>query len=246
MLLALPITAQAAGIGLRWNSCRGEANRMFACDRNTGAEVLVGSFMAPASLPLSGVEVYMRIVTADGATPSWWQMRGSGSCRNSSLSTSFDVSSETECDDPWMGQAAGGVAAYDTRSPANYPPGQSGSGVYLTMVMAVPAQAIQTIDGGRHYAAFKLTINHSRSSGAGACEGCSTPACLTIDLVRLTSPDPHAVPNQESHPINVDLTTAITGMSAGNIAMWQGGTPTCGAGAAKSSTWAEVKRRYRP
>jgi hypothetical protein len=44
---------------------------------------------------------------------------------------------------------------------------------------------------------------------------------------------------------DVELTTGITGMSAANVAMWQGGTPTCGAGAAKPSTWADVKRRYK-
>jgi hypothetical protein len=233
-------------MALRWNSCKGEANRMFACDRSTGSEVLVGSFVAPTTLDLSGVEVNLRISTADGKIPSWWQMKGSGSCRASSLSTSFDVSTETECDDPWMGQASGGVGWYDTKPPTNWP-GQGGaSDVFVRMAMAVPAAAVQPISGGRHYAAFKILINHSRSTGPGACEGCATPACITIDLMKLTTPAVRSDPSQQSRNNDVELTSAITGMSAGNVAMWQGGTPTCGAGAAKSSTWADVKRRYRP
>lgn len=246
MVLALvsPPAAGAAGIGLRWNSCKGEANRTFACDRSTGSEVLVGSFVSPETIPLSGVEVYMRISTPEGNLPAWWQMAGAGRCRATSLSASFDVSAESECDDPWMGQAGGGVAWYDTRSPANWP-GQGSGGVYLKMAMAVPSAAIQQVSGGRHYAAFKLLINHSLSSGPGACEGCSTPACLTIEVLRLTSPDPNGDPNQVSRNFDIELTGGITGMNGGNIAMWQGGTPTCGAGAAKSSTWAEVKRRFK-
>lgn len=244
LLLAAPMTAHAAGIGLRWNSCKGEQNRMFACDRSTGAEVLVGSFVAPATINLSGVEVYMRITTADGRTPSWWAM-GSGGCRTSSLSAQFDVSMETDCDDPWMGQAAGGIGSYGTSSGANWP-GQSEStpGVFLRMAMAVPVAAVHPINGNTQYAAFRLQINHARSSGPGACEGCSTPACISVDVLRLTTPTNTGDHSKESRNYDVDLTTAITGMSAGNIAMWQGGTPTCGAGAAKSSTWADVKRRY--
>ena len=236
VLLVTPLSAHAAGMALRWNSCRGEANRMFACDRSTGSEVLVGSFVAPTTIRLSGVEVYMRITTADGKVPAWWQMSGAGACRTSSLSASFDVSGETDCDDPWQGQAAGGIGSYGTDARNNWPGTSQGTpGVFVRMAMAVPAQAIQSISGGQQYAAFRLLINHSRSSGAAACEGCSTPTCISIEVMRLTTPDGRH---------DVELTSAITGMSAGNIAMWQGGTPTCGAGAAKSSTWAEVKKRY--
>jgi hypothetical protein len=244
LLLATPLDAQAAGVGIRWNSCKGESNRMFACDRSTGSEVLVGSFVSPTTMNLSGVEVYLRVTTADGNTPSWWGM-GTGGCRTSSLSAQFDVSMESDCDDPWLGQASGGIGYYGTSAGANWP-GQSQStpGVFLRMAMAVPVAAVHAINGNTHYAAFRLLINHSRSSGPGACEGCSTPACISIDVMRLTTPTDTGDHNQVSRSRDVELTTAITGMSAGNVAMWQGGTPTCGAGAAKSSTWAEVKRRF--
>ena len=235
--LALSSAADAAGVALRWNSCKGESNRNFACDRSTGSEVLVGSFVAPSTLELSGVEVNLRITTTEGSVPSWWQMAGGGRCRATSLSTSFDVSAETECDDPWMGQAGGGIGYYDMKPPSNWPgQGQGSPGVFVRMAMAIPQAAVQPISGGRHYAAFRMLINHSRSSGPGACEGCMTPACISIDLMKLTTPVGR---------YDVDLTTAVTGMSAGNVAMWQGGTPTCSAGAAKSSTWADVKRRYK-
>jgi hypothetical protein len=237
LLLVPALDAHAAGMAIRWNSCLGASNRNFACDRSTGSEVLVGSFSAPTSVRLSGLEVYVRITAADGDVPHWWQMFGGGTCRQSSISTAFDVSGETECDDPWLGQAAGGIGAYSERSPANWPgTGQATGGIYLKMAVAVPVAAIQTVSPGRTYAGFRLMINHSRSHGPAACEGCSQPVCITVEQMVLTNP--------EKKPIA--LTDGIAGMGgAANVVTWQGGTPNCGAGAAKPSTWSELKRRFK-
>ncbi len=227
-LIAAPLEAHAAGMALRWNSCRGTANRNFACDRSTGSEVLVGSFSAPTTINLSGVEVYMRITTADGVIPAWWQMVNRGSCRQTSITMMFDVSGETECDDPWMGQAAGGLGLYKI---------DGSNGVDLRMVVAVPRAAVQPLSGGRDFAAFRMILNHSRSNGPAACEGCSKPACITIERMKLTTP---------IQRYNVELTSGLSGMGgAANVVTWQGGTPNCGAGAAKPSTWSDVKRRYK-
>jgi len=238
LLLLLPaLDVRAAGMAIRWNSCLGAANRNFACDRSTGSELLVGSFSAPAAVNLSGVEAYIRITAGDNEPSNWWQMFSTGSCRQSSLSTAFDVSGETECDDPWLGQAAGGIGLYSLAPPQNWPgPSQGTRGYYLKMAIAVPPLAIQTVSPGRTYAAFRLMINHARSHGAAACDGCSQPVCITLEHMRLTNP--------EKRP--VDLTSGIPGMGgAANIVTWQGGTPTCGAGAPKPSTWSEIKRRYK-
>jgi hypothetical protein len=237
-LLLLPaLEAHAAGMAIRWNSCLGTANRNFACDRSTGSEVIVGSFSSPTTISLSGAEVYMRVSAADGEPPSWWQMFTPGSCRQTSLSVAFDVSGETECDDPWLGQAAGGIGWFSSSAPNAWPGTSQGTpGRYLKMAIAVPPLAIQTISPGRTYAAFLLTINHARSHGPAACEGCQQPVCITLEHMRLTNP--------EKRPI--DLTSGIPGMGgASNVVTWQGGTPTCGAGAAKPSTWSEIKRRYK-
>jgi len=228
LLLLAPIPeAHAAGMALRWNSCLGQSNRNFACDRSTGSELLVGSFQSPATIEMSGIEVYMHITTADGVIPSWWQMFSMGACRNRSMSLSVDVSGETECDDPWLGQATGLFAPHSI---------DNTNGIDLRMVCAVPVPAIQTITPGRTYAAFLLTINHARSNGAAACEGCSKPACVSIDRMVLTTP--------QKKP--VELTEGLAGMGgAASVATWQGGTPTCGAGLAKPSTWSELKKRFK-
>ena len=248
-VLALPSPAGAAGTGLRWNSCRGESNRMFACDRSTGSEVLVGSFEAPSDMPLSGIEVQMRFSAGDGNLPAWWMVHGAGRCRSTSLSLAMDVSTEAECDDPWLGQASGGIAVFDTKAPTLKPDQawqSSTPGGYLLMAIAVPPQALQTISGGRQYAAFRLLINHARSNGPAACEGCSAPACIWIDHLRLTTPAEQADKSQPSRNRDVILTQGMPGMGgASNFVMWQGGTPTCAAGAAKPSTWSDLKKRYK-
>lgn len=225
-LLCAATPAHATGAGIRWNECEGPSNRTFACDRSTGSEVLVGSFQSPVTSGLLGIDVYFRITSPQGEVPAWWQMWDAGACRRNSSSLSVDVSGETECDDPWLGQATG---LYAPRS-------FSSRGLDMIMAIAVPAQAVQTISPGRTYAAFRLTINHARSHGDAACEGCQTPACIVIERLVL------ALPNK----VEVELTEGISGIGgAGNIATWQGGTPTCTAGAPKSSSWSELKKRFR-
>ena len=218
--------AHATGSAIRWNSCEGTANRNFACDRSTGTEVLVGSFQTPAVIDLIGIDVFLRVTGPEGEVPAWWHMWAASDCRRASSSLSVDVSGETECDDPWLGQAM----------PLYTPHSIDARGLDLRMVIAVPEQSFQVVSPGRTYAAFRLTINHARSNGPNACAGCDKPACIVIEQMNL-------VPSNRR---NVELTTGISGLGGfGNIATWQGGTPTCGAGAPKTSTWGKLKKRFQ-
>jgi hypothetical protein len=239
-LLAAASAARASGMALRWNSCEGASNRNFACDVSTGADVLVASFSPPAGVgTLTGVSVHARISAAEGAVPPWWQMSSRGGCRNSSLSASYSVGDETDCEDPWQGQAMGGIAAYDT----------DGQGVVFQVAVAVPSTVAQAVSSGRTYAAFKLFVNHQRSTGAAGCTGCSVPMCITLVDMTLGQPN-----TQGCNPVDnpgcvrdpIMLTDGIPGMGgASNVVTWQGGTPRCGAGAPKPSTWSDLKKRYR-
>ena len=238
LLLAVASPALASGVGLRWGSCEGQSNRNFACDKSTGSELLVGSFDAPSGIAnLSGMEVILRITSAGGTVPSWWQMFANGSCRRSSVAASFDMSDQFECDDVWNGQAGGGLAKWDN----------DGTGINVGMAAAVPRSAWGPISSGRQYAAFKLIINHLKSSGPGACGGCETPMCIKVEMIRLT--DPGRLIDANSHKWENktwDLTDGITGMGgASQVATWQGGTPNCAAAASKVSTWSELKARFK-
>ena len=233
-LLLVAASAHAAGMGLRWGSCEGADNRNFACDGGSGAEVLVASFSPPAGLgPLTGVAVTGRISAAGSGIPPWWQMAYAGACRKSSLSVSFTLSDETECEDPWQGQAMGGVASYRPDA----------QGAEFLIAVAVPESMAPSVSNGRSYAALKMFINHQRSSGPSSCAGCSTPVCITLEKMQLGQFN-HA-PHTEVAPPEIVITDARSGLGgAGNVVKWQGGTPRCGAGAAKASTWTELKRIY--
>jgi hypothetical protein len=238
VLLALASPASASGVALRWGSCEGTANRNFACDRSTGSELLVGSFDPPSGIAnLSGMEVILRITSADGSVPSWWQMYMPGSCRRSSVSAAFDMSDQMDCDDPWSGQAIGGIALWEADA----------TGINVKMAAAVAPSAMGPVSSGRTYAGFKLIINHQRSSGAGACGGCDAPMCIKIEAIRLT--DPGRLIDANSHKWESkywDLTDGITGMGGSTqVATWQGGTSNCAAGLSKPSTWAELKARFK-
>jgi hypothetical protein len=230
VLFAAASSAHASGMALRWGSCEGTANRNFACDTNTGAEVLVASFSPPGGVgALSGVAAYGHISSAQGNLPEWWQMYDNGACRSEALGTSFVFFDETQCEDPWNAQGAGGIASFRS----------DGQGVDFLIGVAVPARYVRAASSGRTYVAFKLIITHDQSTGGGTCAGCQTPVCITLERMTLGQPT-------ESGYREVELTQGISGMGgASNVATWQGGTPTCGAGAPKPSTWSQLKKRYR-
>lgn len=235
-LLLCAATAHAEGVALRWNSCEGSANRNFACDRSTGSELLVGSVQAPGGVDqLSGIQVYLRIVSANSTLPSWWMM-SRGGCRSTGLAISFDMSDQMECADPWEGQAMGGLA--------RYMPDGSG-GVDVLLAAAVPQNALRSLDPGRTYAAFKLLINHQRSSGGSACEGCSTPMCIRFEAIRLVEPG-HLYPDGHRDELYHEITSGIAGLGgSANIATWQGGASSCTAGGSKPASWRQLKDMYR-
>jgi hypothetical protein len=240
-MLGMGPPARAAGVALRWGSCQGTANRNFACDRSTGSELLVGSFDPPSGVnQLSGIEVVLRITSASNDAPSWWQMFANGSCRRTSVAASFDMSDQMECDDLWSGLATGGIALWQP----------DGSGINVKMVAAVAQNLVFPVPSGRTYAAFKLLINHSRSNGSGACSGCDVPVCIKLEAIHISQPGRllHPGTGDPATEANyVDITNGLSGMGgASQVALWQGGTSSCVAGASKASTWSELKARFKP
>jgi hypothetical protein len=251
LLLAFTSTAHAAGVALRWGACDGVANRNFACDRSSGTEVLVGSFDPPSGISqLRGIEVILSIAAADGSVPSWWQMFEAGNCRRGSMSSSFDMTDQTTCDDPWNGGATGSMGAAAQTRVSDYNVGNP-NGVDLWISAAVAPNQAQGVSSGRTYAAFKLVINHQKSTGGSACSGCDTPVCISLDALRLVQPSrPSPAANGGyggTTDVYVDLTGGIAGMGGQTqVATWQGGTANCGAGMSKPSTWSELKSRFKP
>ena len=228
----------------------GTANRSFACDKSTGTEVLVGSFDPPSGVSqLVGIEVILSIAAADGTLPSWWQMFEAGNCRRGSISSSFDVSDQMDCEDAWNGSATGGWGMAAQNRVSQYNVGNP-NGVDLFLSAAVAPGQIQGVSSGRTYAAFKLVINHQKSTGGSACSGCDTPVCITLDAMRLVQPSRPTSSSSDGEvktaEVYSDLTNGISALGAqSQVATWQGGTANCGAGLSKASTWSELKSRFK-
>src|SRR5262249_7494602 len=136
-LLALCL-APAANAGdelyLRWDNCFGDGgvyNKVFACDTNSGGEVLVGSFpLAATTASISGLEITLDLQALGPTMPSWWSFR-TGECHQLSLQGAFHAPpTSSACLDPWGNSVAGGVSA----NPA------SGNNGRILAVVGLPPQ----------------------------------------------------------------------------------------------------------
>src|SRR5262249_28913299 len=151
-----------------------------ACDNDSGADVLIGSFVldAPAA-GITGEEIRVDITTTSAAVPAWWQFKNAGSCRRTSLqwmSTPPPVPSA--CADPFAGLALGGLGTYVV--------GFAGPNtVRLVGVNAGPVPS--DLVPGVEYFAFGLRMDHLSTAGPTACAGCDVPVCIGFGQLRLTT-----------------------------------------------------------
>jgi hypothetical protein len=180
--------AGAAGIDLGWDDCPGGAAysviKTFACDTNVGFNTMVGSFVAPAGVvAMSANEIVIDMITGGPALSPWWAM-ATGQCRpSSSLLGDFDFTlGPFTCYDYWQAGAIGALAwsvlPYTTNR------------CRIKGVFALPAgdARITSIPEGTHVYSFKGRINNAKSTGLGACAGCSDEACIVLQNIRLNQP----------------------------------------------------------
>ena len=232
MLLAVSATvASAAGLNLRWQNCAGDAgvqNRTFVCTNNLGSNLLVGSFVLDADLPVvNGNELVVDLASASAALPDWWKFGAAGTCRQ--LSISIAAHDGAACPDMFVGQASMNIAAYQMGL-------HGANSARILCVNAVQFAAIQDLFGGQEYGIAHWTINNQKSVGTGSCAGCLTPVCVVFNSANITT---------ETAGVNVRLTNEAAPGSA--YCVWQGGTGTnCPAATpTKNSSWGAVKSLYR-
>ena len=222
--------ASAAGVNLAWTDCGsfGAQNKTFACNVNTGSDVLYGSFVPPAGVTkLTGNEMVLDLLTENPAFTQWWQFKNVGSCRQTSLAASFAANASGNCGDYWSGQASGGLASYVV--------GQSGmtNRARVLLVCAVDQNLAGPVDNTTEYYSFALTMNHAKTVGTGACTGCTDKVCIVLNSIKLTQ------------PVGVGDFTVSDPVTS-QIATWQGeATATCLPVPARNRTWGQVKSLYR-
>ena len=231
-LLALTagIASAAGGINLSWNDCgaAGTASKTFACTSNTltGA-IMVASAIAPVPMDqLNGEESEMLLQTNAAALSPWWHLE-TGGCR-SALSASFDFTSGPfTCADVWTGNGAGGLS-YD----ANYLGAPNRA--RIRTIGAIPGST--AIDDVTEYYFFKVTLLGAKTTGTGACAGCTDGMCIVFTQLKLTQP----LGVGDYTLTNPILRQHVTWQTGGSLAgQCPAATPT------QTRTWGSVKSLYR-
>jgi hypothetical protein len=231
-LAGLSARAEAEPVAhLAWDDCgaSGRLTRSFACDTNAGAEQLVVSFVPPAAPAFTGIEARIRLFTPTVSFPSWW-MLSTGGCRAGSLRASPFAAGPSPCTSPWTSQVFWSVqldpATREIRAFVDLDKGQE-----------------HGLDGATEYYGVRLAFDHAKSTGTGACEGCSMPAGLYLArLALLLGPDPtYDFDLAETPYVNwqCDGAPIVTG---GSVTGWT--FPGC-ATPARAPTWGRIKLLYR-
>jgi len=258
--IALATPALAAptlpDINIRWDNCYadgGVMNKSFACDTNSGSELMVMSVQLDSDMDrVSGVELRVSIKPAAPALPAWWDFMTAGSCRQTSLSyLPSPMLPEGNCPDWGQGLEQGALPS------TGYHLGAIGPGSAVAFpIAAVPQSTLQTLSAGIEYVVGALRMNHARSVGADACAGCATPVCILFTSLKLTTSLPRAdrlltqgandVASQVIHWQNGQLTNLENSCT---------GTFSCSTQfdclaiasttAARRNTWGAVKALYR-
>ncbi len=201
--------------------------RSFACDTNSGSNILVGSFMLDADLlQVNGNELVVDLCTSTASLPDWWRYKNVGSCRLTALSIAGQDGAN--CPDMFSLTGSMNIAAYQLGL-------QGANTARILSVNAVPSSAVVDLLGGQEYGIAKWTISNAKTVGLGSCAGCLAFACIVFNSANLTTMG------------NANNTKLTDGMSYGaNYAMWQGSNAMCPfVVPLRTVTWSAVKSLYR-
>src|SRR5580765_591976 len=247
LCLAVPALAGAAEMKLGWNECAGAGGAHtvgFECNTNSNAQArsLVVSFIPPPGLTTyCGNDVVLDILFDDPVTPSWWAVKGTGQCRNNAAFGSADFTGGPYgCNDLWVGQASGALAAYNIAFGA-----PNRARMWLTF--AVASALAQPLDENHEYYACKVTILNNKTVGAGLCAGCSSPAAILVSNIVLRQ-----LPGDGDVSLGTSFTPeAIAGWQCpASFSVCDG--PGCGleihpdcTTPVHDSTWGMIKAAYR-
>ena len=230
LLAASAVPSRAGGLNLSWSDCGifGTSFRTFACNDNSRSFPIIASAIPSAPMTqLNGMRAVLHITTMELTPPSWWQL-GTGGCRDGALSANFDFTSSTfNCLDVWGGQATGGLT---------YTAGMGTEAATITLSCAVPAGV--SVDDQTEMYLGAIVLNTTKTTGTGSCPGCTHPACIWLDSVRLMQPA--GVGDQViTNWLNRGSVTWLNFVPLFSLSCPPGPDPT------RRSTWGGVKSLYR-
>lgn len=246
--LALSLCASAAGaagLNLAWDKCLSEGGasaKTFSCAVNSDYSDVVASFTAGQPHPKFVALVAMLDIQSTVKTlPAWWEFFNTGTCRQSNFLVTFSYRElpRLMCEDPFDGSGYGGIGSYATPDhPLNtFDGGPNNARLTVGVAMASP----RNLASGTEYYAFILRLDHESSSGPGACEGCSTPVCLTLTQVDVYDDSPADPDGQVIHEAPPE---SITQQARNQMITWQDSGGNCQP-KVRNKTWGQLKSLYR-
>lgn len=234
------------GLNLSWDDCgsAGVAAKTFACDTNTGSNLLVASAQIPAAVDSAcGFLLTIDVHFPNGIQPDWWKIdspfsdeQGEQPCRDSLALVTEDVPSSGMCESffPPFGPRG---SLYELRRLLGY----GGDRSQIRIEGYVPYESVrQTPSHSTEYYLVGIRINHSKTVGLDACPGCVDAACMVLNEVKFIRGNCAGGPFSSSEVfVNAPL--------ARNFITWQSeALPNCVASTfAKRSTWGRLRSLYR-
>jgi len=184
LVLSLPAPSDAQAPRLQWNDCGdgGALDNAFSCSNNSALHFLVSSFVAP--IPMThfiGSTTEIILASDVAGMPSWWRMDESG-CRAGALSSEDPLALGTySCANPFAGSMNLGLSHFE----ANY--GGDPHRAKIIVDLARSDAGVPLVPG-TEYLANVIQIRSTKTTGAGACEGCSQTVCLELERVIVAEP----------------------------------------------------------
>jgi hypothetical protein len=242
--VVLPRTSVAdsatMGVALQWGNCFGgpsaSSSKNFACNVNTGANVMYCSFVPPGDMvDLIAATGVIDVHSDQAALPPWWDITpvtGGTNCRaGTTVSANFNFASGPfDCADIWGGQAAGGVSSNYVQ--VNGDPTR----VRINWVCAtVPGGPVP--DSTLQYYACTIAVNNAKTTGAGNCAGCNFGACIRLNRVQLT---------MSTGDIAIDgLSPTLPGSTQQIYWNTDSAAPSCTFTPTRNQSWGQIKSLYR-
>jgi hypothetical protein len=115
-------------------------------------------------------------------------------------------------------------------------PGQPATGNHHTTIdlgAAFAAHTTTAFTAGTEYFLAHVRIDNARTTGAGACGGCSEPVCLNFTRLMILRP---------AGSLN---DAVLTTQGAGSRVSWQGSGGDCMVVPVRSTSWGAIKSLYR-
>jgi hypothetical protein len=230
-MLASLAHAQQANLQVGYNCDFPASNTItFACNTNSGTlPALFGTVRPPAGTiaGFTGIEAVVDIYTLAPTLPDWWR---ADACRSGSFSMAADASIDPlACGTIWDQSRTLAVTQMTVRYP-----GWGTNMIQLIVDSSLPDTSAYDLasDGQRSLAAFTLLIDTAKSTGPGACAGCSQGACLHLrDVAMKTLSDPSG------------SVTRLRASQYGQVSYQ--GVAWCWPDPVRTRTWGMLKSLYR-